>query len=204
MKVMDMQFRRPKVYICTLSSAGQSICLTSKGSQVRILQCAPKGSPQSLLVEAKSAVCLDYEKIQEASWNEAVSPWRGKFHLLGVQEYPQIASFLGECQLLPKLEVLAAIAQLVKHLVANQKTAGSNPVCCSMWPQFSWQNTRLWLWLSRIRVPPVTPGQSAHSKRERNMTSFLSTFWRIKSGYSDSGYNTCSPKFIKGQLINFD
>ena len=57
---------------------------------------------------------------------------------------------------------------LVEHLIAIQKVAGSNPVSCSMWPQFSWQNTRLWLWLSRIRIPPVTPGQSAESKRERN------------------------------------
>ena len=84
----------------------------------------------------------------------------------------------------------------LEHMPYKHGVSGSNPLFRTMWPQFSWQNTRLWLWLSRIRVPPVTPGQSAHSKRERNMTSFLSTFWRIKSGYSDSGYNTCSPDFF--------
>ena len=30
---------------------------------------------------------------------------------------------------------------LVEHLIAIQKVAGSNPVSCSMWPQFSWFRT---------------------------------------------------------------
>ena len=56
-----------------------------------------------------------------------MSPWRGKFHLLGVQEYPQIASFLGECQLLSKLEVLAAVAQLGRASDCHSEGRGFEP-----------------------------------------------------------------------------
>ena len=48
----------------------------------------------------------------------------GKFHLLGVQEYPQIASFLGECQLLSKLESFAAVAQLGRALDCHSRGRG--------------------------------------------------------------------------------
>ena len=36
----------------------------------------------------------------------------GKPHLLNTQEYPQVVWPLGECQLLPKLETFAELAQL--------------------------------------------------------------------------------------------
>ena len=86
----------------------------------------------------------------------------------------------------------------LEHLPYKQGVTGSNPVLRTMWPQFSWQNTRLWLWLSWIRVPPVTPKVEKYNLlrdiqcRQRHIT----LKWRSYAKVGDADTWEVQPQYL--------